>query len=71
MKILESWDPIYKDVPPVTYFDLDSFTILEGESVTTTCVYNNKADEALEFPAEMCTTIGIIYPAEEAFECYN
>lgn len=68
---VEAWDPVYKDVPPVTYFDLDTFSILEGESITTTCVYNNDESDALEFPAEMCTTIGIIYPAEEAFECYN
>ena len=66
-----SWDAVYRDVPPVEYFDLGAFTIKEGESVTTTCSYQNNTDSALEFPTEMCTTIGIVYPAEEAFECYE
>ena len=65
-----AWDAVYRDVPPVNYFE-DDFQIKEGESITTTCTYQNDTDGALQFPSEMCTTIGIVYPAEEAFECYE
>ena len=68
---VEQWDAVYRDVPPVNYFDDMEFEIKEGESITTTCSYQNDTDGPLSFPAEMCTTIGIVYPAEEAFECYE
>ena len=68
---VNDWDPIYRDVPPVEYFEDSNFVIKEGESLTTTCIYENDTEDALAFPAEMCTTIGIVYPAEEAFECYE
>ena len=65
---LETWDPLYRDNPPIERWD-DGFPIAAGESFTTTCVWDNDTAEALTFPYEMCVTTGMVYPSTVPVLC--
>ena len=68
---VDQWDPVYKDVPPVNYYELGELSVSAGDKITTSCTYDNQTGADLVFPEEMCTTMGIVYPAEDIFECYE
>jgi hypothetical protein len=61
---VEDWRPDYRDAPPITVFDpADPMSVAAGEKLRVTCNYNNTESGPLRFPSEMCTGIGMYYPA--------
>ncbi len=63
------WTVEYRDEPPVETYDVDSFTVQPGDRFRTTCTWDNDTDEALGFPAEMCTSTGLVYPQTVPIMC--
>jgi len=63
------WDPVFRDAPLYTPFEEDEFTLEVGDTLTTECVWDNNTDDVLEFPAEMCVTFGMVYPANVPVIC--
>lgn len=60
---MSDWKLEYRDNPPVTRFQPGELTLAANSLLRTTCTWFNDTDEALTFPAEMCTTAGMVYPA--------
>ncbi len=57
-----TWDVVYRDAPPITAWDEGAFEVKAGERFVTTCEWTNTTAEPLEFPHEMCATVGFGYP---------
>lgn len=64
-----TWDVLFRDLAPVTYFEPGEFSVKAGESFTTHCDWFNDTDEVLGFPAEMCVSTGIVYPQTVPIIC--
>lgn len=59
-----TWDPSFRDNAPVIHFDdSNRLTLKAGQTLRTTCTWYNNTDSPLEFPNEMCDTVGMVYPA--------
>ena len=63
------WDPVFRDAPMYVSFDEAEFRLEQDDVLTTECVWNNTEDHPLEFPAEMCVTFGMVYPANLPVIC--
>lgn len=59
---INEWDVVFRDAPPITTWDEGEFQVKAGERFVTTCEWTNTTDEPLEFPHEMCATVGFGYP---------
>lgn len=57
------WDPVMRDAPPIVGFGDAPLQLLAGDKLELTCTWTNDEDHALEFPYEMCTGVGMVYPA--------
>lgn len=69
---IPEWDPYMRDAPIYADFVKDlgqPLSVTAGDTFTTTCTWDNTEDEALGFPAEMCATFGMVYPAKAAVIC--
>lgn len=66
---IEQWDVLYRDLPPIESFDGLGFSVLAGESFTTTCRWDNTTGETLGFPEEMCVSTGMIFPSTVTMIC--
>jgi hypothetical protein len=66
---LDSWEAVYRDNPPVTQFEPGAMLLPAGTALRTTCNWRNDTEEPLEFPHEMCVTVGLVYPATVADIC--
>ena len=66
---IETWDPAYRDVPPVNDYEGTPLTLSAGDTFTTTCTWWNDQDTALTFPHEMCATSGMVYPQKVPLIC--
>lgn len=64
-----AWDPIYRDAPPYNVYEAGEFTLEPGDVFRTTCTWFNDQDQTLEFPAEMCATAMMVYPAKVPVVC--
>lgn len=66
---LPTWDPAWRDLPPVEFFDPGEFTAKPGDVFRTSCTWFNTTDLPMELPQEMCVTFGMGYPAKVAVTC--
>lgn len=66
---IPTWDPLYRDAPPFDVYLDAPYQVRAGESFRTNCAWFNTTDEVLDFPAEMCVTFGMVYPARVAVTC--
>lgn len=64
-----TWDPLFRDAPPVTAYDIGAFNVSAGETFRTSCSWYNDTDQALEFPQEMCATAMMGYPSKVPVVC--
>ncbi|MCB9765493.1 MAG: hypothetical protein H6739_37310 [Alphaproteobacteria bacterium] len=56
------WDIAFRDAPPILNFEPGEFQVKAGEYFHSTCAWYNDTDEVIDFPIEMCATIGMVYP---------
>jgi hypothetical protein len=66
---IPDWDPVYRDAPPLQRFEPGDQPFGSGQTLRTTCDWYNTTDAAIEFPAEMCATYGMLYPSETPVVC--
>jgi len=61
---VDTWQPSYRDLPPVTAYSPSSPLVMEAtDSFTLTCNYENPTGDRVRFPTEMCTAISYYFPA--------
>ena len=67
---INTWEPIYRDVPPVENFRRDApLEVKAGDRIEVTCRWNSTSDEVLTFPAEMCASNAWVFPVDETMTC--
>jgi hypothetical protein len=66
---VDPWIPEFRDSPPVTLFFENRKHLPQGSIVRTTCNFDNKLNEDIAFPNEMCSAFGYIAGTEEPFHC--
>lgn len=67
---IPQWDVEYRDHPPLVEWDaLDPFVMHAGETMRTTCTWENYGDHEIYFPEEMCATLFWGYPADAPVLC--
>lgn len=59
---IPSWDVAFRDAPPIETYAMGQFPVAAGDRFVTTCTWENTTDAPLEFPHEMCATVGFAYP---------
>ncbi|MDP2314565.1 MAG: hypothetical protein Q8P41_16805 [Pseudomonadota bacterium] len=59
---IPEWDPYFRDAPPTNYYEPGEFWIHQGDVLRTTCNWFNDTDAVIEFPHEMCDSVGLVYP---------
>ncbi|HVE84387.1 MAG TPA: hypothetical protein VND93_16140 [Myxococcales bacterium] len=61
---VDTWQPQYRDLPPVTTYPTSSPLVVEPtDTYTLTCNYDNQTDYQVRFPTEMCAAVSYYYPA--------
>lgn len=68
---VEEWKVEYKDEPVVQNHEPGEIQIEPGDIFRTTCTWQNDGPDNVNFPEEMCTAVGSIYPREEPIRCIN
>ncbi len=63
------WLPEYRDYPVMYNFADGDVVMRAGDSFITRCEWNNTTSEDMQFPTEMCTSVGVVYPSEEPLFC--
>jgi hypothetical protein len=58
-----TWEATFRDAAPVFDFGDEGLSIPRGTRLRTNCAWNNTTDATLEFPSEMCVTVGFVYPS--------
>ncbi|MCO4772672.1 MAG: hypothetical protein KDA24_21755 [Deltaproteobacteria bacterium] len=66
---VEEWEPVMRDAPLYNNYERGEFVLAPEDTLTTECTWTNNEDEALEFPAEMCVTFAMAYPARVPIIC--
>ena len=66
---VETWDPYFRDVPPVNEYGVDTFAVAAGDRFVTHCEWNNQLDHEMLFPEEMCAIYGMAYPSTIPLIC--
>ena len=66
---IPEWDPVYRDAPPLNHYERDELWFRSDGTLRTTCEWFNDTDEALEFPAEMCATYGMLIGSVSPVVC--
>lgn len=66
---VDPWEPEYRDYPVMTNFEDGAVSIKAGERFVTRCDWLNETSEDFGFPEEMCTTVGVVYPANDPLFC--
>lgn len=64
-----TWDPVYRDGPPMNMYEQGEFLVEPGDVFRTTCTWFNDEDRPLEFPAEMCVNVMMVYPSKVPLVC--
>jgi hypothetical protein len=63
---VEEWRPDFRDNPPFNKYEPSApLHLSQGDKLVLTCNYNNTLDHPLRFPSEMCSLLGIYFPAVE------
>lgn len=63
------WTAEYRDSPPIDAFASNPIPVATGDILRTTCAWNNTRDEALSWPAEMCSAFGLLAGSFEPYQC--
>ena len=63
------WTTEHKEWPQLTYHAPGTMEVKAGEEFTTVCKWNNPTDAVLPYPAEMCTTLVVVYPLTKPLTC--
>ena len=65
------WLPEFRDDGDLILLDFgdEPLQVQPGDTFTTTCSWHNSTDHTLQFPEEMCATVGVAYPRESALTC--
>lgn len=66
---IAKWDPYFRDAPPTNIYAPDTFDIAPGDSFRTSCTWFNDTEAAIEFPHEMCDSVGLVYPQTTPVIC--
>ena len=66
---IENWLPEMRDNPPVQAWEPDAFQVKPGDHFITHCDWDNTTDHVLNFPEEMCVSVGMAYPAKLPMIC--
>ena len=66
---IEEWEPVFRDAPPLNKYERDELWFRAGQTLRTNCEWFNDTDEAIEFPAEMCATYGMLIGAKSPVVC--
>ena len=54
------WTAAYRDSPPTNLYVTAPKSFVHGQTLRTSCVWNNTGDHAMEFPEEMCATFALV-----------
>ena len=63
------WSAEFRDAPPITRYADGEYDIPVDATFRTTCTWFNDTDEPLEFPHEMCVSVGMVYPQTTTVIC--
>ncbi len=66
---IPAWNPYFRDAPPTTIYAPDTFDIAPGDTFRTSCTWFNDTDTPIEFPDEMCDSVGLVYPQRTPVIC--
>lgn len=66
---LEQWDPALTYAPEPVVYELGSLTVRAGERFRTWCTWDNNTGANLDFPSEMCVSLGVGYSSQAALHC--
>lgn len=66
---IDEWEVTYRDAPPIFAYDTGEMVLEAGVPLRTTCTWFNDTDDALTFPHEMCTSVGMVYPSMVPIIC--
>lgn len=64
-----AWESTFRDAPPMQTYQPDEFTLHPGDTVHTSCDWYNDTDQPIDFPHEMCVSVGLGYPLLTASIC--
>ena len=64
-----SWEPSFRDQAPINAYDEGEFVVAADDVITTSCTWMNDTAGPLALPQEMCVTLGMAYPAQDAVMC--
>lgn len=68
---IPEWTPEMRDDVTLLDFGVEGLQVSPGDVFTTTCSWHNTSDETIQFPAEMCATVGVAWPRESALTCLS
>jgi len=63
------WREEYRWSSPTLFFRQNEITMEEGDTIRTTCTWDNTSGGILSFPPEMCTTSGVAVGLSEPLFC--
>ena len=66
---LPKWQEDYRDAPPIESFVNNPLPLSNGDTLRTTCTWNNTRDHVLEWPEEMCSAFGLLTGSFEPYIC--
>ena len=67
---IAEWDPYFRDAPEYADYQSDGgLQVTQGTTFVSTCEWDNDTEGTLGFPAEMCATFGMLYPAKAPIIC--
>ncbi|MDP2310324.1 MAG: hypothetical protein Q8P18_30185 [Pseudomonadota bacterium] len=64
-----TWAPEFRDAPPTFHYADGEYVIPADATFRTTCSWFNDTDEPIEFPHEMCVSVGMVYPQTTSVIC--
>jgi hypothetical protein len=59
---VSEWDPSYRDAAPFNSYEPGELTLHAGQTIRESCDWFNDTEAAIDFPHEMCVTVGLVYP---------
>ncbi len=65
------WNDGFRAYPKLDVWEPGELTVIAGEVFRTSCSWNNRTEDVLNFPEEMCTTLVVAAPIEAPLGCYD
>lgn len=66
---VDNWEPQFRDAPPTVRYSEGDYVIPLDATFRTTCSWFNDTDAPIEFPHEMCVSVGMVYPQTTSVIC--